>query len=132
MDMPRKILMLVVAVLASSVHVLAQHMNEKDSPCADVAVTADLAKCLIKARDAADVQLNAVYTDLRGKLDAADQQRLIATQRLWIQYRDANCTAERELYTGGTAAPPAYLACLEAMTRARAKELKITYTFRLK
>ena len=132
MEMPKIVLMLIAAALAESIPVFAQHMNEKDSPCADVVVTVDLARCLVKARDAADVQLNAVYTDLRGKLAAADQQRLTATQRLWIQYRDANCTAERELYAGGTAAPPAYLACLEAMTRARTKELKITYTVRLK
>jgi uncharacterized protein YecT (DUF1311 family) len=56
----------------------------------------------------------------------------IATQRLWIQYRDANCTAERDLYDGGTAASPAYLACLEAMTRARTRELAVTYAVKLK
>jgi len=76
--------------------------------------------------------LNAAYKNLRGKLDAADGQRLVATQRLWIQYRDMNCAAERDLYEGGTAASPAYLACMEAMTRARTKELAVTYAVRLK
>ena len=107
-------------------------MNEKDSPCASVVVTADLANCLAKARDAADAELNAVYTAIRGKLDGADARRLVAAQRLWIQYRDANCTAERELYTGGSAAGPAYLACLEAMTRARANDLRIAYVVKMK
>jgi uncharacterized protein YecT (DUF1311 family) len=76
--------------------------------------------------------LNAAYKALRGKLHAADGQRLVAAQRLWIQYRDANCAAERGLYQGGTAASPAFLACLEAMTRTRTKELTITYAVRLK
>jgi len=107
-------------------------MNEKDSPCAAVTVTVDLAECLAKARDAADAQLNSIYKQIREKLDAADGRRLVAAQRLWIQYRDANCTAERDLYDGGTAARPAYLACLEAMTRARTKELRIAYAVRLK
>ena len=76
--------------------------------------------------------MNEVYRAIRGKLDGADAHRLVAAQRLWIQYRDANCTAERELYTGGTAAGPAYLACLEAMTRARTRDLRITYVVKMK
>jgi len=56
----------------------------------------------------------------------------VSAQRLWIQYRDSNCAAERGLYNGGTAASPAYLACLEAMTRARTKELAVTYAVKLK
>ncbi len=130
--MPRLILSLIVAALAANVPALAQHMNEKDSTCADVVVTVELANCLAKARDAADAKLNAAYKQLRSRLDAADGQRLIVAQRLWIQYRDANCTAERDLYDGGTAASPAYLACLEAMTRARTKELAVTYAVKLK
>jgi uncharacterized protein YecT (DUF1311 family) len=130
--MARLLLVLTVAVLSANLPIRAQHMNEKDSPCADVVVTADLANCLAKARDTADAQLNAAYKALRAKLAAADDQRLVAAQRLWIQYRDANCTAERELYAGGTAVGPAYLACLEAMSRARKKELAIMYVVKLK
>ncbi len=130
--MARLLLVLTVAALSANLPVRAQHMNEKDSPCAEVVVTADLANCLAKARDTADEQLNAAYKALRAKLDAADDQRLVTAQRLWIQYRDANCTAERALYSTGTAAGPAYLACLEAMTRARTKELAVTYAVKLK
>jgi uncharacterized protein YecT (DUF1311 family) len=128
----RLIVMLVVAVLATSIPARGQHMNEKDSPCADVAATVDLVKCLAKARDATDAQLNAAYKNVQAKLDTVERQQLVTAQRRWIQYRDANCTAERELYGGGTAGPPAYLACLEAMTRARTKELTVTYAVRLK
>lgn len=130
--MPQLITMLAVAILAANLPACAQHMNEKDSPCANVVVTVELTNCLAKARDTADAQLNAVYKDLRGKLDAADGQRLVATARLWIQYRDANCTAERDLYASGTASSPAYLACLEAMTRERKRELTVTYAVKLK
>jgi uncharacterized protein YecT (DUF1311 family) len=123
---------LLVAFTGAPVAVHAQHMNEKDSPCANVVVTRDLVNCLSKAKDAADAKLSAIYTQLRQRLGGEDADRLVETQRTWVKYRDENCTAERELYGGGTAAGPAYLACVEAMTRARTKELQITYTVRLK
>jgi uncharacterized protein YecT (DUF1311 family) len=77
-----------------------QHMNEKDSPCANVVVTAELTKCLSDARDRADTKLNSVYREIRGRLEDAHAESLTKTQRLWIQYRDANCSAERDLYEG--------------------------------
>ena len=123
---------LIAAVLAAALPVRAQHMNEKDSPCAGVVVTSDLVQCLIKAGEVADAKLNTAYKGIRGKLAGTELKQLVATQRLWIQYRDANCAAERELYGGGTGGPPTFLACIEAMTRARTKELLATYAVRLK
>jgi len=117
--MSRLILGALLSVSVAKIPAGAQHMKEKDSPCAGVVVTVDLANCLANARDSADSQLNAMYKSVRETLDEADAQRLIAAQRSWIRYRDANCAAERDLYAGGTASSPAYLACLEAMTRAR-------------
>jgi uncharacterized protein YecT (DUF1311 family) len=110
----------------------AQHVNEKDSPCAGVAVTSDLTSCLWKAKEIADAKLNTVYQKIREKLQADDSQRLVAAECSWIQYRDANCRAERDLYRGGTATPPACMACIEAMTRARTRELEVTYSVTLK
>lgn len=110
----------------------AQHMNQPDSPCANVVITSDLVACLSKASSSADAKLDSVYRKLLARLDANDSERLTKTQRLWMQYRDANCWAEQSLYVGGTARSPAFLACLEAMTRSREKELYVTYAVRLK
>jgi uncharacterized protein YecT (DUF1311 family) len=110
----------------------AQHMNKPDSPCAGVVITSDLVSCLSKAKDVSDAKLNSVYQSIRNKLDGENASRLVETQRIWVKYRDANCSAERALYGGGTGAYPAYLACIEAMTIARTKELQITYAVRLK
>ncbi|MBZ5546396.1 MAG: DUF1311 domain-containing protein [Acidobacteriia bacterium] len=110
----------------------AQHMNEPDSPCTKVVVTSDLVDCLSKARVLSHAELNSLYQKIRNRLDPSDAERLTVAQRLWIQYRDANCSAERSLYEFGTASSPAYLACLESMIRARTKELRVTYTVRLK
>ena len=111
---------------------LAQHMNEPDSPCTEVRVTVDLAACLDKARASADAELNHLYAEVRNRLEEDERKQLVAAQRLWIQYRDANCEAERDLYGNGTGRGPAYLACLEAMTRHRANELRVIYRIRLK
>jgi uncharacterized protein YecT (DUF1311 family) len=46
-------------------------MNEKDFPCAGVVVTADLSRCLLSAKDAADVKLNAAYNNIHDKLASA-------------------------------------------------------------
>lgn len=110
----------------------AQHMNEKDSPCVNAVQTAELGRGLALARDKADATLDSVYRDLRNRLEGPDAQALIKAQSLWIQYRDANCSAERDLYQGGTASSAVYYACLESMTRARTQELQTTYAVRLK
>jgi uncharacterized protein YecT (DUF1311 family) len=127
----RLIVLLVLSSLAVAPS-FAQHMNDKASPCPDAVTTLDMAKCFSNAKDAADSELNAVYQRIREKLETDDIKRLTVAQRFWIQYRDANCSAERALYDGGTAAGPVYLACLEAMTRARTTELRLTYAVRLK
>jgi uncharacterized protein YecT (DUF1311 family) len=57
--MLRLAVILIATLLAANSPSRAQHMNEKDSPCATVVVTVDLANCLAKAGDVADAQLNA-------------------------------------------------------------------------
>src|SRR5258708_1328420 len=106
--MPKlRLIVLLPFLLLATAPSFSQHMNERDSPCVNVVSTSDSAECLSKARVSSD-------------------------EKLRIQYRDANCEAERALYVPGTGAGPAHLACLEAMTRERTKELRITYTVRLK
>ena len=110
----------------------AQHMNEKDSPCADVVVASDQVSCLSKAKDAADEKLTDLYKKLWKKLQGEDADHLVDTQKTWMKYREQNCSAERALYGESSNDHPVYIACLEAMTRVRIKELQITYAVRLK
>jgi uncharacterized protein YecT (DUF1311 family) len=94
-------------------------MNEKDSPCPNAITTLDMAQCFSKAKASSDEKLTALYNKVLKKLDNDNADRLTKTQRLWADYREANCSAERALYQGGSAAPVVYMACLDAMTRAR-------------
>jgi uncharacterized protein YecT (DUF1311 family) len=108
----------------------AQHMNAKDAPC-QAGPNAEQARCFFKEAHAADRQLNLVYNKIRTALSPTDQNKLQRAQRLWVQFRDANCGAERELYDGGSAALMVYQACLGADTRQRATELNVMYGWRL-
>jgi uncharacterized protein YecT (DUF1311 family) len=84
--------------------------------------TFEMVECL-KAQTAQwDKRMTVAYQ--QALKDAVPQQRdqLRAAQRLWIQYRDANC-----LYYGmgeGTIARIDAGECMRNMTQARAKELE--------
>jgi uncharacterized protein YecT (DUF1311 family) len=106
-------------------------MNEPDSPCAGIVRTSDLTPCLYKAGATSQAEMNALYKTIESRLEPAEIKHLKGAQDLWLKYREANCSAEGALYGKGTGGPPAYLACVEALTRERMKDLRITYAGRL-
>lgn len=116
---------------SSQVPCRAQHMNASEAPCRDAVATADMAQCFDRAYKNADHELNRVYTEVRAVLASQDQRNLEDAERVWLKYRDATCAAERSLYEGGTAASPAYLACLEEETRRRASDLRAIYGWKV-
>ena len=123
----RSWLLLLAAFICYDSAAKAQHMNSADAPCRNVAVTIAMENCFDRAYKAADSGLNQTYSQISKVLQPDDLQRLKVAQRLWIQLRDATCTAESNLYNGGTASAPAYSACLEEETRQRTADLKTTY-----
>ena len=84
--------------------------------------TFQMVECF-KARTAQwDKRINIGYQQALKDAGAAQRDQLRAAQRLWIQYRDANC-----LYYGlgdGTIARLDAGECMRSMTGARAKELE--------
>ncbi|WP_406704242.1 lysozyme inhibitor LprI family protein [Tunturibacter empetritectus] len=120
-------LLLLATFICSGTIARAQHMNSASAPCRNVVVTVAMENCFDKAYKAADVGLNQRYSQISKVLQADDLQRLKVAQRLWIQFRDATCTAESNLYNGGTASGPAYSACLEELTRQRTTDLETIY-----
>ncbi len=84
--------------------------------------TADMVECLKGKTAQWDKRMTIAYD--KAMKDAVPQQhdQLRAAQRLWIQYRDANC-----LYYGlgeGTISRIDAGECLRSMTEARARELE--------
>ena len=84
--------------------------------------TFQMVECL-KAKTAQwDMRMNIAYQQALKDAVPAQRDQLRAAQRLWIQYRDANC-----LYYGlgeGTIARLDAGECMRSMTEARAKELE--------
>jgi uncharacterized protein YecT (DUF1311 family) len=110
---------------------IAQHMNANDGPCQRPASGAEETACFNDAYKKSDAELNQFYHRVQAVVDGEELAKLKVAQRLWIQFRDANCSAEHELYLGGSAASMVELACLEAVTRHRTEELNVMYGWRL-
>jgi uncharacterized protein YecT (DUF1311 family) len=98
----------------------AGDQNEAEQSCDGS--TYQMVECL-KAKTAEwDKRLNASYQRAVDAAGSKQRDQLRAAQRLWIQYRDANC-----LYYGmgeGTIARLDAGECMRSMTEARAKELE--------
>lgn len=124
-------LICVLCLVILSSRAYPQHMNAKDSPCRTDATTLDLANCLWNAWKVEDKELNAYYQLVSKHVAGDELTDLRQAENAWIAYRDLNCTAEKELYDGGTAIGPVDNACMEAMTRHRLEELRTMYDWRV-
>ena len=64
--------------------------------------------------DKADARLNKLYKETLAGLDAEGKKKLIASERAWLAYRDAEATFEADSKRGGSMAPMIYnQTCLE-------------------
>jgi uncharacterized protein YecT (DUF1311 family) len=60
-------------------------------PCGGKSSTIEVVECVRTKPNIADHRLNAAYQAPQGRIEANQRQPLLAAQRLWVQYRDANC-----------------------------------------
>jgi len=84
--------------------------------------TYQMVECLAKATEPWDKRLNEAYQEALKDAQPEQREQLRKAQRLWVQYRDANC-----LYYalgGGTIARLDAASCAYEMTRKRAEELE--------
>jgi len=84
--------------------------------------TANIVDCLKASTQAWDRRLNTAYQALMQRSDPAQKDPLKAAQRLWIQYRDANC----RFYASGEGSISQIegAECQRAMTQQRTCELE--------
>lgn len=85
--------------------------------------TMGIVQCVSEKTKVWDARLNETYQMLRQHLEPEERQALLKAQRLWIQYRDANC----EFYFSGpgTISRIASAECLRSMTQQRTCELEM-------
>ena len=85
-------------------------------------VTFEMRECISAEYERQDLLLNRNYQALMADLTPERKKQLQSAQRLWIQYRDANC----QFYAdpdGGTMAAIAAADCGLQMTADRVREL---------
>jgi uncharacterized protein YecT (DUF1311 family) len=80
----------VLAVMAA-LPARAEMFGPGFQPCGDQLSTPAVVECVQAKTNTADQRLNAAYKALQARVDAAQRQPLLSAQRLWVQYRDANC-----------------------------------------
>jgi uncharacterized protein YecT (DUF1311 family) len=123
--------LLAVALFVAGKGANAQHMNDAGASCNGKVVTMEAYNCFQLAATSADKRLNQTYNKILAKLSPNEQNALRNAERLWVQFRDTTCAAERGLYDGGTAAGVAFVACIEEETRQREIDLLTMYEWRL-
>jgi uncharacterized protein YecT (DUF1311 family) len=98
--------------------------------CDNAADQATLNACADKALKASDAELNTVYKQITHRLadDPDTTKQLVAAQRAWIAFRDAQCTFASSGTSGGSAYPMVHAMCLDDLTRGRVDQLKTLLT----
>lgn len=95
--------------------------------CMDKATAqADITQCAGKAFRASDVELNKSFQQLQRRFsdDDATKKRLVAAQRAWLAFRDAECAFSASGVQGGSAYPMIYGLCLDGLTQKRVEAIK--------
>ncbi len=72
----------------------------------------------------ADARLNKVYQKLMAQLDEKEKKKLIASERKWVAYRDAQAKQASDADEGGSIAPMDYATTALDLTQSRIKELE--------
>ena len=95
-------------------------------PCGGKTSTLAVVECVQAKTALPDQRLNAAYKALQARIEAAQRQPLLAAQRLWVQYRHANC-GFYGVQDGSIRQQAAE--CIRSMTEDRARELEKAMTF---
>jgi uncharacterized protein YecT (DUF1311 family) len=85
----------------------------------------DLDRCASAEYSSADKALNSTYTSIIGRLraDAPARSKLVAAQRAWLAFRDAECEFAASGVAGGSIAPMIVTNCRADLTKRRQTQL---------
>lgn len=94
--------------------------------CASASDQVTLTECAGKDYKKSDAELNKLYKEIRSRL--ADQpdavKKLVATQKAWIVFRDAECDFSSFRSQDGSAYPMLISLCRDGLTQNRIKDFK--------
>ncbi|MDO5059199.1 MAG: lysozyme inhibitor LprI family protein [Neisseria sp.] len=85
--------------------------------------TVELAECVDKEGGQIERKLAATYK----KAAKRGGKKLVAAQKWWVRYKEADCDAQAAQYEGGSMWGIVYRTCLNSKAAARERELRQTY-----
>jgi uncharacterized protein YecT (DUF1311 family) len=99
-------------------------LSKKYSSCMNYSVsTQDMVECIDAEYKTQYARLNNAYKLLQQNLSADRKKQLLEAQRLWIKFRDANCSFYYDP-DGGSIARLSANDCMMTSTASRATELE--------
>ena len=119
--------------------------NAPPDPCPNAKSQLDLNDCYGNLYQSADAQLNATYNNIVGFMkknlllaqhennaalithNETSLNKLLAAQRAWLAYRDANCDSVKFQYEGGSIQPMIWSQCMAEATKQRIATLTTAY-----
>lgn len=101
---------------------LAALLAAAPANCAAATTQIDMNQCAAARYKRADATLNVAWRKLMAQAGSAKVDYL-AAQRLWLQFRAAECKAEGRTYQGGSIQPLILSSCLADLTEARTKQI---------
>lgn len=95
------------------------------SPCENAQDQVTLNQCANEEFAAADKKLNASYREIQKRLadDPDTKKLLVAAQRAWMKFRDAECAFSSSSSGGGSIQPMLIANCQAQLTSERSKQL---------
>ncbi len=105
---------------------------DKALDCKDPPDQSSMTQCAALDFEKADKELNGVWPKLKADAEASDKDTdkreyadaLLASQRAWIAFRDAECKWQGFEMHGGSGEPMLYYGCLARLTQQRIKQLQ--------
>lgn len=98
-------------------------MYDAEYQACSQSTTVGIVQCIDQAGQKWDQRLNKAYKALMERSEPRQNAELKKAQRLWIQYRDANCAFYAA--TGGSIGQIEAYECIRAMTKARTCEFDL-------
>ncbi|RQS76843.1 DUF1311 domain-containing protein [Burkholderia sp. Bp8963] len=110
--------LLCALALAANAHAQVNCVNASDQ----AAMTA----CADRAYRKSDAELNRAYQAVTARLhdNGPLAEKLVAAQRAWIAYRDAECGFSSAGAAGGSVYPMVVSTCLDDLTKVRTETLQ--------
>ncbi len=92
--------------------------------CGDLTTQNEMNACVARDAQKVDDKLNATFKQLQAKIQANHRPKLIAAEKAWLAYRDAQCAFNTLGTEGGSIQPMVQALCLKDLTSQQVKVLE--------